>query len=101
MSDLRTLAALKRHSKRVGDHFFNPEASQSLATVSIKGIYRQPLGDMSEGYVVTVANGEGGDGHAYVYRFQAGADSLEWWPIGWHELLASAEAFLKHMGAIK
>jgi hypothetical protein len=101
MSALRTLASLKRHSKRVGGHFFNPRASESLSTVSIEGIYRQPLSELAEGYVVTVADLDGGNGHAYVYRFQAGPDSLEWWPIGWHESLASAEAFLRSMGATK
>lgn len=101
MSALRTLASLKRHSKRIGDHFFSPKASDSLATVSIEGIYRQPLSELTEGYVVTVADQERGNGHAYVYRFQAGPESLEWWPIGWHESLASAESFLRSMGATK
>ena len=101
MSALRTLASLKRHSKRVGDHFFDPGASAALNTVSFEGIYRQPNWELSEGYVVTVADHDGGNSHAYVYRFEATPEALNWHPIGWHESLASAESFLRSMGATK
>lgn len=97
---MMNLALLKKHDKKVNEgKFFDPKASESLGTVEILGIYRQPLSALEEGYVVTVAAGE--DPHAFVYMFQATDTELAWFPIGRHESLESAEAFLKSMGATK
>lgn len=96
----RTLAELKRHSKAVGDHFFDPAASKSLGTSSIKGIYRKPYGELNEGYVVTV-NDSREDSHVFVYMFQATDTKLAWFPIGRHVSLEDAESFIASMGATK
>jgi len=100
MMKIRNMNDLRKHSKVVGDYFFDPGASRSLDTTSIEGVYRQPYGELNEGYVVTV-NGSAVDPHAFVYMFQATETVLAWFPIGRHESLESAEAFLASMGAVR
>lgn len=98
---ISTLQQLKQHSKAVGDYFFSKSANTTLRTVSIEGIYRQPYQAPSEGYVVTVNRPEGIEPYAFVYRFETEESAIRWYPIDRHESLASAEAFLRSMGAVK
>jgi len=103
MSDFRisTLQDLKRHSKAVGDHFFEARAGRMLRTVQVAGIYRQPYQAATEGYVVTVNEPEDSEAYAFIYRFEATAEALYWYPIDRSESLKDAEAFLNSMGATK
>ena len=100
MKEIRTISDLRKHSKRVGDYFFDPKADESLGTTEIRGIYRAPYVALNEGYVVTV-NTSSEDSHAFVYMFQVTESVLAWFPIGRHESVESAESILASMGATK
>lgn len=98
---IRNMQELERHSRKLRDHFFTAGTNATLHTVSVAGIYRQPYQALTEGYVVTVNRLEDSEPYAFVYRFEAEEGALLWFPIGRQESLASAEAYLKSMGATK
>jgi len=103
---LKTMADLKRHARQVGNSFFNSGNARIFGSPTVYGIYRQPYSELSEGYVITVniftyEDGTSDPSKFAVYRFAADTDTLDWWPIGRHDSLEAAEAFLSAMGAVK
>lgn len=104
---MRTVSELKQHCKAVGNSFFSAGNARYFGSSRVFGIYRAPYVPDTEGYVIaeTIFTGSNGvsDAPEYVvYRFDAGADYIEWSaPIGKHPSKTDAVAFLKSMGAIK
>jgi len=104
---LKTLADLKHHAKSVQDSFFSVANYRYFGSDKSYGIYREPYSAVNEGYIIaetvyTGSNGVSDPAEYRVYRFEATPDTLEWSPpIGKHDSLADAEAFLSAMGAVK
>lgn len=101
------LTELKHHAKKVGNTFFSEGNARYFGSSKVFGVYRQPYGALTEGYVIaetifTDSKGVSSPAEYVIYSFESGPDYLDWAPpIGKHKSLADAEAFLASMGAKK
>lgn len=103
---MRTITELRQHCKAVGNSFFSPGNTRYFGSNRHSGVYRAPYTPTNEGYIITETIFTGSNGVAaapeyVVYRFDAGADFIDWSVIGKHPSKRHAVAFLQAMGAVK
>jgi hypothetical protein len=106
MTDIRTITDLRKHCKRVDNSFFSKGNVRVFGSDKHHGIYRGPYIPLAEGYIISETVFTGSDGVSEppkfkVYRFDVTDDAVDWTPLGLHDSLADAEAFLASMGAKK